>query len=167
MTVPELDYKYVGTVNISLSDSSLTEALMASFQYVLPPKPVIHADSVVIAENQGLWAPASAKGYPGSFVVKNLSPKYGIQYDELQVFFGGKPAVVKSYLQLGLNAKVSFTTPDKMSPGFSSCNVTILLKGNVAGSVLKFGDATPFIIEFRLVSLELHRLKRLPAVVRF
>jgi hypothetical protein len=35
VTVPELDYKYVGTVNISLSDSSLTEALMASFQYVL------------------------------------------------------------------------------------------------------------------------------------
>lgn len=152
VSVPELPFELAGTVNVSLADASLPEELKATYRYELPPTPVINADSMVIAENEGLWAPASAKGYDGSFVIQNLSPKYGVFYDEIQIYFGSKRAFVKSYLQLGLNSKVTFTTPDRMAPGMVPVNVTVLSKGIVVSSADTYEDSTPFVIEFRDLS---------------
>ena len=150
--VPELPYIYAGSINATLDDASLPETLSSIFQYVLPPKPVVIADSMIIAENEGLWSPASNKGYPGSFIVQNLSPKYGIFYDEVQITFGGKPAVVQNYLQLGLNSKVTFTTPDKMAPGMVPANVTVWKEGKQIETIDLFDDNMPFVIEFRDLS---------------
>jgi len=152
VSVPELPYRLAGTLNVSLADSRLLESLTSTYRYELPPTPVINKDSMVINANEGLWAPASAKGYAGSFVIQNLSPKYGIFYDDIQIYFGNKRALVQKYQQLGFDSKVTFTTPDRMAPGMVRANVTVLSNGIVVSSADRYADSTPFEIEFRDLS---------------
>ena len=152
VAVPEMPLANAGVIDVVVVTPGLQEPLDATWEYSLPPAPMVDPDSVVIADNEGLWAPASAKGYAGSLVVENLSPAYGIFYDEVQISFGGKYAAVKGFLQLGLNSKISFTTPDRMAPGMVAVNITALSKGTERVKVSQFLDASPFVIEFRDLS---------------
>ena len=152
VSVPEMPFSDVGAVNVTLWHSTLEETLESVFEYAMPPRPVIDVDSISIAGNKALWAPASAKGYAGSLIIENLSPKYGISYDEVSLFFASKSATVNGYLQLGADSKITFTTPDRMAPGLVSCNVTVLKEGQVVASIMNFANGDQFVIQFRDLS---------------
>ena len=154
VAVPEMPLALAGTLSINLSTTvkGLASVLTSTWQYDLPPDPVIDPESVVVDDNQGLWAPASAIGYAASLVVENLSPMSGIFYDEVQVIFDQTRANVIGFLQLGRATKINFRTPNKMSPGIVAAKVEAFANGHSIMNISNFKDGSPFELEFRDLS---------------
>jgi cysteine-rich repeat protein len=152
VAVPEIPLENAGMIDVVLLTPGLKEPLKATWEYALPPAPMVDPESIIIAEKTGLWAPASAKGYAGSLVVENLSPAYGIFYDEVQILFGSKYAIVKGFLQLGTSSRIIFTTPNAMAPGMVAVIITVLSQGKELVTVSKFSNTFPFLLEFRDLS---------------
>ena len=153
VAVPEIPLENAGMIDVVLQTPGLKEPLKATWEYALPPAPMVDPESIVIAgEIPALWAPASAKGYAGSLLVENLSPAYGIFYDEVQILFGSKYAVVKGFLQLGTSSRIMFTTPNAMAPGMVPVIITALSQGKEMVTVSHFSNTLPFLLEFRDLS---------------
>jgi cysteine-rich repeat protein len=132
-----------------LEDTKITKTLKSTWLYLQPPAPVIDVESVVFADNPGLWVPAGAKGFEGFFVIQNLNSKYGLAYDRLEVKFGRYNGSVVSVREIGVNAHVQVRTPNQMEAAFYIMNVTAFL-GEKEVYTVKYGNNGLLVeIEFR------------------
>ena len=146
--VPELPYDYLGEVSVIVNAEGLAKSLKSTWTYLRPPAPVFDVESVVFADNPGLWVPAGAKGFDGFFVIQNLNAKFGLDYDRLEVHFGAYNGSVVSVKEIGSDAHIQVRTPNRMEAGFYITNVTAFI-GEDEYTVEYGNDGLLFEIEFR------------------
>ena len=121
---PELSYDFLGDLSVNLTGDGLKSPLRTKWRYIPPPFPFFDTDTVVFADRPGQWVPAAAKGFFGAFVIRNLNAKFGIPFDRLNVSFGGISGTVLNVREIGFDVHVQVQTPNRMSPGFYTTNVT-------------------------------------------
>ena len=164
----ELPLSQVGLVNVTVTVDGMNKVLRSTWQYLAPPAPVIHSESVMFDGRSELWIPAGKRARTARIKIQNLSPKYSVFFDQIVIsFYAGlersfnvslnqssiesndKPATDMSFLPVGTDLDVTFMTPTMMPPSWMYVNVSILHKNGLVMTLTHFSDGSPFHVEFR------------------
>jgi len=86
--------------------------------------------------------------------VKNLSPKNGVFFNSVRMFFGDSEGLILGLRQGLTDLTVTFSTPpDGMPPSIVKTNITFYLDGEITTAVKTIaeplGDDDQFFVEFR------------------
>ena len=153
VTVPELPLAMVGELTINLTATSLKgKVLGAPFIYTLPPAPTIDFLTMVIDDKSGGWAASSRFGFEGQVTVKNLSPKNGVFYNSVRMFFGDSEGRILGLRQGLTDLTVTFLTPpDGMPASTVKTNITFYQDGAITAAVKTIAEprGEQFLVEFR------------------
>ena len=149
---PEMPLQLAGAILFRISfrgSGSVSENLNFMWQYELPPAPYIDEDSITFDGEKRLWIPAGRQAFVCKLIIRNLSPRYAITFDDIQVKLGDFTARNPKFFRIGDDVQLSFLTSNSTIPSQSKIVVTSKGVGIVTSTTQVFNDMKPALIELR------------------
>jgi cysteine-rich repeat protein len=148
---PEMPLERAGAVlfRITWGSGFGSENLDFMWQYERPPATYIDKDSIAFDGEKRLWLPAGRQKFACKLIVRNLSPKYAIKFDDIQVSVGDFNSSNPKFFRVGDDVQISFLTSNSTIPSQSKLVVTSKEKGIVTSTTQEFDDNLPAVIEFK------------------
>ena len=148
---PEMPLERAGAVlfRISMDSGFGSENLDFMWQYERPPATYIDKDLITFDGEKRLWLPAGRQKFACKLIVRNLSPKYAIKFDDIQVSVGDFTSPNPKFFRVGDDLHISFLTSNSTIPSQSKLVVTSKEQGIVTSTTQIFDDNVPAVIEFK------------------
>ena len=142
--LPEMPLAQAGFLQLKVSFAASIE-----WEYKLPPSTFIDKNSITFDNEKRLWIPAGRQAFACLLLIRNLSPKYAISFDEIQVEIGGYQVASPRFFRVGNDVQVTFRTSNTTIPAMSKLVVLTSQSGIFTSSTHIFEDGDSAIIEFR------------------
>jgi len=150
--LPEMPLTQAGSIQLRISFASSmwsTTDFDFEWQYELPPSTYIDKDSITIDGEKRLWISAGYSQHTCMLLVRNLSPKYAIYFDDIRVEIGGYQVKDPYFFRVGNDVQVSFQMSNATMPAMSKLVVTTTELGIKTSSTHVFNDGDSAFIEFK------------------
>jgi hypothetical protein len=132
---PQFSRDMAGMLDLKVSSNSSSWEFTRDWEYLEPPTPAIVADSIRINDEwrDPLWVEKNlAAPVEAEVVISNLSPKFDMEFDQLEVWFDGVLQAAAPFTTEGTSARVFFSlNTDGLQEDVYNMTIHVKLKGVV------------------------------------